>query len=391
MGQGLNSSNSKNSQSNSSSPQSTAKLKLQPSKTLPVEATSVKSDAKGKVKENAIVNNGAQKKDDTENLATDFGNRLPDISMIQTEVCGQFGETHSETLLGLDANTDSDILLKCTELSLGNSNDSSSLGNVENTEPSVAQLSAVENETRCKQTKDSCLRNGLTLENADDISITDLYLMLGMPPRLKFEYEFANKSVPKADNTLNTLQKLVHLAKTQLTNTTAQKQKMVSVGTVTSPVRGIQPAANSATNRVGVTPSRSKSDVAAAPGSNKEIFRIAGAVGNGNLNVPNGSIVDIDKGVFVTPKASFAPSVLKSQAQEKLFMQQLRFIHRQSINQRKGRKSRPPIVVQRHLLPRIQSSGPIRNMMSLSTSTGKFTPVDASSLNSVDPVSYTQL
>ncbi|XP_033103085.1 SH3 domain-containing protein C23A1.17-like, partial [Anneissia japonica] len=160
---------------------------------------------------------------------------------------------------------------------------------------------------------------------------------------------------------------------------------MVSVGTVTSPVRGIQPAANSATNRVGVTPSRSKSDVAAAPGSNKEIFRIAGAVGNGNLNVPNGSIVDIDKGVFVTPKASFAPSVLKSQAQEKLFMQQLRFIHRQSINQRKGRKSRPPIVVQRHLLPRIQSSGPIRNMMSLSTSTGKFTPVDASSLNSVDP------
>ncbi|XP_071951485.1 uncharacterized protein [Antedon mediterranea] len=370
MGQGLTSvSNNKNCQSNSSSPQSTAKLKLQASKMLSTEGT-IKNDNKGKGVDLT------RKKCNTGEVS----NCLESTTSVLTNHCV---EASNEAELDTSK---TDQLLTSTE-TMANTEAITASGNHQE------NIGSVTAKTKQKQTKDFCLRSGLTLENARDINFTDVYLMLGMPSRLKFEYEFIYEEKAEKESTLKTLQKLVHLAKSQVEQINAPK-KMVSVGTATSPIRGVQQAGNGI-NRNDIFPIRNtngKND-AADLALNKGIVRIAGVVNPGNVTA-NGSIVDKDTGVFVTPKVSSAPSVVKkkfggesmSQIQDRLFMQQLNFLHRQqSLNQR-GRKIKAPIVVQRHLLPRPQSSAPMRNVMSL-TSTGKFTPVDASSLKTVDPSS----
>ncbi|XP_022098954.1 protein cramped-like isoform X2 [Acanthaster planci] len=246
-------------------------------------------------------------------------------------------------------------------------------------------------------TKDEQLMGELSAQNSKNLTMTDIYLMLNMPTRLKFEYEFvkddSGSGNNKSSSESNLLHKLFAIASTEFTDI-RKPRRSVSVGTVTSPPRfNAMPGTNA-------TPPSKASFISQLSKSPSNARGQRSATSNGMMRVNSrptakpsggGNAKDKDSGVFVTPAVpSPQPHCLASvesstTAAEKLFMAQIESLQKQPTflkpNSRRGRK---PLVVQRTLLPRPQSEhkGPTRHMMSMSK-TGQFTPVQLAIPDSV--------
>ncbi|XP_071786804.1 protein cramped-like [Asterias amurensis] len=237
-------------------------------------------------------------------------------------------------------------------------------------------------------TKDEQLKGVLSSENSTNLTMTDIYLMLKMPTRLKFEYEFVRGEIDTDEEKKpesNLLHRLYELASTEFTNIN-KATRSVSVGTVTSPQRfstlpgtnTTPPSKSSFISNLSKSPSNARGQRNANNGFVKANSRVnAKGAGAGK---------DKDSGVFLTPAApsphpqrlaAAASAESSTTAAEKLFMAQIESLHKQpTFLQSNNRRGRKPLVVQRTLLPRPQSehTGPTRHMMSMSK-TGQFTPV----------------
>ncbi|KAJ8028599.1 Protein cramped-like [Holothuria leucospilota] len=109
---------------------------------------------------------------------------------------------------------------------------------------------ADESDLKVFSTKDDIVRQGLTINNSEHISLVDIYLMLGKPSKLGFEYSFIGEESEKW-KTNSMLTKLVMLAKNELNVNAKAEPKFVSVGTNTSPVKEEPPPQSFAKSSAG--------------------------------------------------------------------------------------------------------------------------------------------
>ncbi|XP_038055518.1 protein cramped-like isoform X2 [Patiria miniata] len=237
-------------------------------------------------------------------------------------------------------------------------------------------------------TKDEQLMGELSAENSKNLTMTDIYLMLNMPTRLKFEYEFVKEESGSTDdkprNESKLLHKLLALASTEFTDI-RKPRRSISVGTVTSPPRFNMMPGNNTT-----PPSKASfiSQLSKSPGTPRGGRN---ATSNGLMRVNSrpvgkptgtGNAKDKDNGVFLKPavpssqQQHSASMESSTTAAEKLFMAQIESLQKQPFLKPNNRRGRKPLVVQRTLLPRplCEHKGPTRHMMSMSK-TGQFTPV----------------
>ncbi|XP_071500859.1 protein cramped-like [Diadema antillarum] len=261
--------------------------------------------------------------------------------------------------------------------------------------------------------KDELLRNGLTAKTGTGMNITDVYLMMGQPSTLKFEYEFIKKTNAAKEEAGNQMMnKLVNLAKSSFTEVVKPKQ-YVSVGVVTSPISNKTPPsksqagshnspANSRSPRGGGSRNSSKGAAGnKAPGKGSAASTAGGQPDHGEKNQADPPQEEVH---FAVPKSA-APIALRrsqepSHAQEgQQMLNQFEQMKRPQANfllprMKKRQRGVKPLVVQRTILPRpLPNDKQADHMVSMAildssqANMGQFMPikVNMSSLGNVVP------
>ncbi|XP_002734793.1 protein cramped-like [Saccoglossus kowalevskii] len=282
-----------------------------------------------------------------------------------------------------------------------------------------------------KLSEECKLRQGITLRNCDGLTFTEIYAMLGMPDKIRFEYDWKKEEPPKEategtsgvemcgiESTehrsavgekaetcelVKTLQRLIFLADSELSEITKPKQgsssntspsrSSASFAASTPPSKStIAGVKTSATNKSPKENTKISANKAAQRANINASSLIAGSDNCSDI-VRSATIGDQDKEVFVVPTtlpATKKISPATSSQQDKAFMAQLQSINKEPNiflpRYKKRTRGRKPLVVQRTLLPR-PSQNPTRHMMSLSivqnstsAGTGSFTPILPSQL-----------
>nr|XP_054754699.1 protein cramped-like [Lytechinus pictus] len=221
-----------------------------------------------------------------------------------------------------------------------------------------------------KKEMDELLKEGLTAATAVGMTATDIYLMMGQPEMLKFEYDFVKKEHPVHDvSSSHMMKKLLHLAKTSYVEVSNRKE-YVSVGIVTSPIRTNTP------------PSKANQSCSTrSPSTNSRSPRGAGSKGTTRGNNPTTNPKNQTKSIiasksdandkkegdedgvhFAVPKAAAPVAARRNQepshAQEgQEVLNQLEQMKRPPANfllprMKKRQRGVKPLVVQRTILPR---------------------------------------
>eukprot|EP00057_Strongylocentrotus_purpuratus_P009402 XP_011663876.1 PREDICTED: protein cramped-like [Strongylocentrotus purpuratus] len=265
----------------------------------------------------------------------------------------------------------------------------------------VVKMEVVEEEE--EKEIDELLKEGLTAATARGITATDIYLMMGQPDTLKFEYDFVKKEHPVNDvSSIHMMKKLVHLAKSSYVEV-ANPKEYVSVGVVTSPIRSDTPpskAQQSGTSRSPSTNSRSPRGTG-SKGNARGANPTANTKTQGKSTVASKSDADDKKEEgeedvhFAVPKA-VAPVAIRrgqepSHAQEgQEVLNQLEQMKRPPANfllprMKKRQRGVKPLVVQRTILPRpLPQDSLTDNMVSMAiinssqANMGQFMPIKVS-------------
>ncbi|XP_077984272.1 protein cramped-like [Glandiceps talaboti] len=358
-----------------------------------------------------------------------------DVNSKQTEIIGNnlaTGEPVAVTAMEVDCNDTAKII---------GVDDSSNSGQSEHTDNMMKDTSETGTELNSKSnccghstelSIEEKLQQGITIKNGDKLTITEIYIMLGMPEKMKFEYSWkkeeqeiktkvsenqtqgvcgpsvsspdkqgvnkqdqvSDKTVPN-DNSkfVKTIGRLIQLASLELAEVNKPKQSTSTNGS---------PARSSVVTASTTPPSKSNLSGSKTSGNNrspKETSKITtpkvqNVSSKAVVAMPNNSAIgkiDKDRDVFLLPTIPIIPKKISpTTLQDKTFMQQLQTINKQP-NRRRTR-GRKPLVVQRTLLPKSSGQMPTRHMMSLSiipnsssagAGTGSFTPILPSQLSAV--------